>query len=153
MDQEASRTSEPSAGTPYATLFKLAVLATVFGIGHHIDHLLRADHLGWPLISEVTPFTYSLGIYPFIVVGLYLHARGQIGPGYWVLLTTIGALFVGLSHFGPLAVEPPEHIVGSYRSNAAGYAAVAWLITFVLVLVGIAIYGARLWLRARRGSQ
>lgn len=151
MNQHGSPPSGRSAGMPYATLFKLAALATAFGIGHHIDHLLRADHLGWPLISEVTPFTYSLGIYPFIVVGLYLHARGRVGPGYWAFLTTIGALFVGLTHFGPLAVEPPEHIVGSYRSTAAGYAAVAWLTTFVLLLVGIAIYGARLWLRARLG--
>lgn len=108
MDQKASPTSDASAGIPYATLFKLAVLAAVFGIGHHIDHLLRADHLGWPLISEVTPFTYSLGIYPFIVVGLYLHARGRVGPGYWAFLTTIGALFVGLTHLARWPSSPPS---------------------------------------------
>jgi hypothetical protein len=56
---------------PHRTLFKLALLATVFGIGHHIDHVIRGNHVGWPLIEEPTPFTYSLGFYPFIASGLY----------------------------------------------------------------------------------
>lgn len=80
MGQQNVSVSGGATGIPYPTLFKLALLAGAFGIGHHIDHVLRGNHVGWPLIDEATPFTYSLGIYPFIVVGLYLHLRGRIGP-------------------------------------------------------------------------
>lgn len=135
---------------PHRSLFKLALVATVFGIGHHIDHVIRGNHVGWPLIPEPTPFTYSLGFYPVIALGLYFHARGRVGPGFWAVLASSGALFVGLLHFGPLAVEPPADVVGPYRSPVAGYAALAWLITFVAVLSGTAIYAARLWVRERR---
>lgn len=134
------------------TLFRLALVATVFGIGHHVDHVIRGNHVGWPIIPDVTPFTYSLGFYPFIVVGLYLHARDRAGPGFWAVLAGAGALFVGLLHFGPLAVEPPADVIGPYHSEAAGYAALLWLITFVGVLAGTAVYAASLWARRHRGT-
>lgn len=50
-------------------LIMLAIFTTVFGIGHHVDHIIRGNHVGWPLTPEVTPFTYSLGFYPFIALG------------------------------------------------------------------------------------
>jgi hypothetical protein len=29
------------------------------GLLHHIDHVLRVDHSGWPFRSDVNPFTLS----------------------------------------------------------------------------------------------
>lgn len=136
----------------YPLLFKLAILTTVFGMGHHIDHVIRGNHMGWPLIAEVTPFTYSLGFYPFALVGLWLHVRGGIGPGYWTVLLTVGALFVGLAHFGPVAVEPPADVIGPYDSAVAGYAALAWLVAFLLIMIGSGLHAARLWRRTRSGT-
>lgn len=65
------------------------------------------------------------------------------------MLATFGVLFVGSTHFGPLAVELPEDVVGPYRSATAGYAALSWLIAFLVVLMGTAVYAGRLWRRER----
>jgi hypothetical protein len=126
-------------------LITLAVLTTLFGIGHHVDHIIRGNHVGWPLTSEVTPFTYSLGFYPFIAVGFLLYLHGRTVPMFWALLTGAGFFFVGLAHFGPVAVEPPADIVGPYSSALAGYAALAWLVAFLLLLAGTSLYAGRLW--------
>src|SRR3712207_1674902 len=73
----------------------LAVVITCFSIGHHIDHVIRGNHVGWPLIDEVTPFTYSFGFYPLIALGFFMWARGKIGPRSWSVLSLLGLLFVG----------------------------------------------------------
>ncbi len=129
----------------------LVFLATVLSLGHHIDHIIRGNHVGWPLTTEVTPFTYSLGVYPLILLGLSLYRSGRVGPGYWALLTGSGALFVAAIHFGPAAVEPPADIIDPYQSRVVGWVAFAWLVTFVAVLVANCVYETRTWLRQRGG--
>lgn len=126
-------------------LITLALLTTVFGFGHHVDHVIRGNHVGWPLNSEVTPFTYSLGFYPFIALGFYLYLRGRTVPGFWAILTGVGFFFVGLAHFGPFAVEPAADIVGPYKSALAGYAALVWLVVFLVFLASTSLYAGRLW--------
>lgn len=126
-------------------LLPLALLTMLFGIGHHVDHVIRGNHVGWPLIPELTPFTYSLGFYPMIALGLYLYLRNRVGPGFWAILAGVGFFFVGLLHFGPLAVEPPADILGPYSSKLAGYAALGWLVLFLLLLAATSLYAARLW--------
>jgi hypothetical protein len=37
--------------------------ALFLAIGHHIDHVLRGNAVGWPLTDEVNGFTASLSIY------------------------------------------------------------------------------------------
>ena len=86
-------------------LWILIVLATIFGPGHHVDHVIRGNHVGWPLTAEVTPFTQSPGLYPLILLGVVLTRTRRVGPGYWTLLTTGGVLFAGLVHFGPFVVN------------------------------------------------
>lgn len=126
-------------------LLTLVLVNTLFGIGHHVDHVTRGNHIGWPLIPEVTPFTYSLGFYPVIALGLYLYLRGRAGPGFWAILAGAGFFFVGLLHFGPLAVEPPPDILGPYSSALAGYAALGWLVVFLILLAATSLYAVRLW--------
>src|SRR5262245_31811623 len=101
-------------------LLVLAVIATLFSIGHHIDHIARGNHVGWPLNPHVTPFTITLGFYPVIALGFYLYLTGRVGAGFWTALSVVGVLFVSLNHFGPLAVEPPHDILGAYHSALAG---------------------------------
>lgn len=48
--------------------------ATVLSLGHHLDHVVRGNHTGRPLTDQVTPFTYSLGVYPLILLGLCLSS-------------------------------------------------------------------------------
>lgn len=80
--------SEQSGLTSVDTrLYALITLTTIFGIGHHFDHVVRGNHVGWPLIPEVTVFTYTLAIYPLVAVGLYLTLTERVGrdtgPSCW----------------------------------------------------------------------
>jgi hypothetical protein len=86
---------------PNRILYGLIFLAMFLSLGHHIDHIIRGNNVGWPLTAEVNAFTYSLGIYPLILLGLCLYASGRVGPGYWAILTGSGALFVAAIHVGP----------------------------------------------------
>jgi hypothetical protein len=53
------------------------IMATLaVGLFHHLDHVLRVDHSGWPFRPEVTPFTYSLAAYPILLFAL-------LGPFRW----------------------------------------------------------------------
>ena len=67
---------------PNRILYGLIFLAMFLSLGHHIDHIIRGNNVGWPLTAEVNAFTYSLGIYPLILLGLCLYASGRVGPGY-----------------------------------------------------------------------
>ena len=72
------------------TLYGLVALAVVMSVGHHIDHVIRGNNVGWPINSEVNAFTYSLAIYPLILTALLLHRAGEVGPGFWALLSEEG---------------------------------------------------------------
>ncbi len=135
------------------TLYGLIYLAAFMSLGHHIDHAIRSNHIGWPLTAAVTPFTYSLGVYPLILLGLYLYSSGRVGPGYWVLLTASGALFVSATHFVPAAVEPPADIINLYEPRIIGWLAFAWLVAFVAVLVVTCLYAGYSWFRWHRGAE
>ena len=105
-------------------LYGLIFLAMFMSLGHHFDHVIRGNHVGWPLTKHATPFTYSLVVYPLIFLGLYLYASGKVGPGYWAILSGSGALFVAAIHFGPASVEPRQT---SSTSTSRG-SSVGWLL-------------------------
>ncbi len=126
--------------------------AALLSLGHHLDHVIRGNQVGWPLIPDVTPFTYSLGIYPLLLLGLFLYRAGRAGPGCWMALSGGGALFVGALHFGPAAVETPADIIGAYAAPIVGRFAFGWLVALVALLVGTFLYEATLWSRRRRGG-
>ena len=130
-------------------VYGLVALAAVMSIGHHVDHVIRGNHVGWPVSAHATPFTYSLGIYPLILLGLYLYRTKRVGPGYWALLSGAGALFLAAIHFGPAAVEPPADIIDRYASRAVGWFAFAWLVLFIAVLVVNFLYESAAWFRQR----
>ena len=131
-------------------LYALIFLAMFMSLGHHIDHIIRGNNVGWPLTAEVNAFTYSLGIYPLILLGLYLYASGRVGRGFWAILSGSGALFVAAIHFGPAAVEPPADIIDLYEPRIVGWMAFLWLVAFVAVLVATCIYELRSWFAQRR---
>ena len=45
---------------PNRIMYALIFLAMFMSLGHHIDHVIRANHVGWPLTAELNTFTYSL---------------------------------------------------------------------------------------------
>lgn len=91
---------------------RLLGLTTVVGILHHIDHVLRVDHSGWPFIATVSPFTLSLLVYPIIISLFLLHSK----PWYrfWAILIIFLAVQAGHTF-----LEPPTHLyhTWTYGSN------------------------------------
>jgi hypothetical protein len=126
-------------------LYRLTYLAAALSFGHHIDHVIRHNAVGWPLTDHVNAFSMSLIIYPIIVTGLLLYRAGRVGPGFWALVSGGGAVFVSAVHFGPAAVEPPEMIHDAYDSPILGWLAFTWLVTFVAVLAITSLYETRVW--------
>jgi hypothetical protein len=60
------------------TAYRLTYLAAALSFGHHIDHVIRHNAVGWPLTDHVNAFTLSLVIYPIIVTGLLLYRAGLV---------------------------------------------------------------------------
>jgi hypothetical protein len=147
--------SQPTKDRPMhsRTLYRLTWLAAALSLGHHLDHVIRHNAVGWPLTDQVNAFTLSLVVYPVIATGLLLYRAGRVGPGFWALVSGGGAVFVSAVHFGPSAVEPPEMILGGYGLSILGWLAFAWLVTFVAVLAITSLYETRLWWRQRQARR
>lgn len=142
----------PTYASGDRTLYSLIYLAAILAIGHHVDHINRGNHVGWPITPEVNAFTYSLGIYPAILIGLLLYRSHRVGPGFWIFLSGGGALFLGAIHFGPFAIEPPADIIGLYDAPILGWLAFGWLVLLVGVLIISTIYETYRWREARRAA-
>jgi hypothetical protein len=131
-------------------LYRLTWLALAMSLGHHLDHLLRGNAVGWPVSGQVNAFTASLVVYPIIATGLVLYRSGRVGPGFWALVSGGGAVFVSAVHFGPAAVEPPALILHHYQPPILGWLAFGWLVAFVTVLAITCVYETRLWAQHRQ---
>ncbi len=95
---------------------RLLLLAAVLAVIHHADHVLRADHSGWPFLPQVTPFTFSLLVYP-IFLAVFL---ARLKPWYRVFGTAVLFLFATLSH---TLLETPmdQYRTWAYGSNFPGH--------------------------------
>ena len=118
---------------------------------HHIDHVLRVDHSGWPFTSAVTPFTYSLLVY--VAIAIVLAARGW--PRLRIGLSALLALFPTLAH---IFLETPsdQYITWAARPerNWLGVSSpilgsIAIVITVLLSLSAAATLGAFIRSRGR----
>lgn len=133
-------------------ILSLTALATLLTIGHHVDHLIRGNHVGWPVTDQVTAFTVSLLIYPILIVAVALFLAGRIGPGSWAFISGGGAVFVTVLHFGPFAVEPPHDILGQY-DGAAGPFWMGWLVLLIITLVVTCVVETIFWVRSRSDAR
>lgn len=79
----------------------ILVVAFVFGLMHHTDHVLRVDHSGWPFRPDLSPFTFSLLAYPIILFAILGPAR-LFWVGWFALL--VGTVFTIWAH---TAIETP----------------------------------------------
>ncbi len=126
---------------------------TIFGILHHVDHVVRGNHSGWPFQDPVTPFTFSLLVYALLLPGLYLTARGRLMAGYWLFTAVVALALVISVHFvGEEREAPIRDIYGVYDNPAAGFLTVtdlAMLIASLVVLAVIALQALRLARRSR----
>jgi hypothetical protein len=129
-------------------LLLILASAAVFSVLHHVDHVVRGNHSGWPFQAEVTPFTFSLLIYVLILPAIYLTARGRDVAGYHLFVAVTGLALLGFVHFAPTGEqESPVHdIYMAYESSIAGMLALmilAGLMTSVALLATIAFMTLR----------
>lgn len=91
---------------------RLALWTTLLGVLHHLDHVLRVNHSGWPFLADVTPFTYSLTVYPAIAV--LLAARGW--PRIRAALAFVLFVFPTVSH---VTLETPvdQYVTWAHRPD------------------------------------
>jgi hypothetical protein len=138
MDERTTRLVDRLDGPLPPRAYLLFGLATAFGLLHHVDHVVRGNHVGWPITPTVNPFTYSLAIYPLVVLGFVLSLTGRAGARYWTVVMTAGGGMLVFFHLSPWAVEPPTDVVLPYADPLWGYAA----FTALLVLIGVVFLGA-----------
>jgi hypothetical protein len=131
-----------------------AASVTIFGFFHHVDHVVRGNHSGWPFEEAVTPFTFSLLIYALLLPGLYLTWRGRLMAGYWLFTAVVLLALVTSVHFvGEDREAPIRDIYAVYDSPVWGFLALVdftVLVASLVVLSGAAIQALRL---ARRRSR
>jgi hypothetical protein len=109
---------------------------------HHLEHVLR-DAVGWPLSPDITPFTFSLLIYVFVLPGVYLTYRGRLWAGYWLALALVGLALVVPVHVGPVADDSVGHLQRVYAHPLAFLVALAILVGLVVSLLVLALTALR----------
>jgi hypothetical protein len=108
-------TWQPSEAQLRRWLLALGIAGIFLGLLHHTDHVIRGNHVGWPLTPEVNPFTFSLLLYPLALVGLYMTGRGRLSAGYWLFTAVLGFGLLASTHLGPFALEPLHDITTPYH--------------------------------------
>ncbi len=117
-----------------------ASAVTLLGILHHADHAIRGNHVGWPLVDTVTPFTFSLGLYLLLVPGLYLTLRRRAWAGYWLFTGLVTLALVVWVHFNPdPRSEQLGEIYGPYSNPILGLIALSILFALILSLVALVV--------------
>ena len=156
----------------------LASLATVLGFLLHVDRTLRGNHVGWPIIDSMTPFTPSLPVYPVLLGGIYLTRRVRVGARYWIvsgaamLLLVLGVHFdpapegesmrdIYVPYADPLAycgqnppVDPPQarFLCGAGPRPWLGVLAVGNMLALAVALAALTFAATRAWLAGRRAA-
>ena len=91
----------------------LLEITLILGAIHLIDHVLRADHSGWPFLDEVTPFTFfAVAVLPVILFAHFDRSRPWLRFGLVVFLL-VAVLF---AHF---FLETPGDQYGVWATNAS----------------------------------
>ena len=128
-------------------VYWVVALATLLGVAHHVDHIIRGNHVGWPITSHLNAFTYSLAIYPLIAAGLYLTLSGRVGDRYWAGFFAFSAGMLAYFHVSPWAIEPPGDVILPYADPAVGYLAFVVLLALIASVAFGSLYAAAAWYR------
>jgi len=119
-----ARPAPPAVASPTGRWWRrfvpLAAVATMLGVLHHTDHIVRGNHVGWPLTEQVTPFTPSFLVYVLLLGGIYFTRRGRAGARYWFFASAAMLALVLSVHFNPAPEgESVRDIYGPYADPAA----------------------------------
>jgi hypothetical protein len=161
--------SDTRVGTGSAhsrALVWIAASVGVLGLLHHVDHVFRGNHSGWPFTADVTPFTLSLLIYPMLIHGIWRTWRRQASAVYWLIIGVLLAGLVTFVHYVPIGkyervstdlylpyvdpyADPSRFNLAAPEAHRAWFqhvygphasALYGWLAVSVLVLLTLATY-------------
>jgi hypothetical protein len=119
-------------------------VVTVFGVLHHVDHVVRGNHSGWPFEEAVTPFTFSLLIYALLLPGIFMNLRGRVAAGWWLFVALVGLALVFSVHFvSPEREAPIRDIYAVYGNPVWGVLALVVLMGLLFGLVALAVTSLR----------
>ncbi|MBA3425413.1 MAG: hypothetical protein H0U04_12930 [Rubrobacter sp.] len=122
----------------------MGISVTVFGFLHHVDHVVRGNHSGWPFQEAITPFTFSLLIYALLLPGIYMNLRGRMAAGWWLFTAVVALALVFSVHFvGQDREAPIRDIYAVYGSPVSGLIALVVLAGLLTSLVVLAITALR----------
>ena len=122
----------------------LGCVVTVLAALHHVDHVVRGNHSGWPFQEAVTPFTFSLLIYALLLPGIYMNLRGRVAAWWWLFVALVGLALVFSVHFvGAEREAPVRDIYAVYDSPVWGVLALVVLYGLVLGLVALVVTAFR----------
>jgi hypothetical protein len=129
----------------------LGISVTAFGVLHHVDHVVRGNHSGWPFREEVTPFTFSLLVYALLLPGIYVNLRGRVAAGWWLFTAAVALALVSFVHFlgGEEREAPIRDIYAVYDSPVWGLLAVVLFYGLVFSLAALFITALRAVLARR----
>lgn len=134
---EDLRGTEEFTGWFYVVIFTPFIL----GLLHHVDHIVRGNHVGWPLTAEVNPFTYSLLVYPLLLIGLYVSWFTDLNAtNYWVGFFGFTSVLVTYTH---TFIEPPADILGPHSNPVIAYLALALMVALSAALILGLVYMVR----------
>jgi hypothetical protein len=122
-----------------------------FGGLHHVDHVVRGNHSGWPFQEEVTPFTFSLLVYALLLPGIYMNLRGRVAAGWWLFTAALALALITSVHFlgGEDREAPIRDIYAVYDNPVWGVLALVVLYGLVLGLVALFVMALRALLARR----
>lgn len=140
---------------------RLILISVLLAVLHHTDHVLRADHSGWPFTAQVTPLTFSLAVYPLLLGALF----ARHSP--WLRFALVVPVF-GFVQFAHMMIETPHDQYNTWaagisdfveavgRPNLLGLASplIGYFAVVVSVLLSLSLVAAlvSLFRDARRGS-
>ena len=138
--------TEPKSQMINHNLVALIGVGTLLSLGHTADHAIR-DDLRWPSAELIAFVIVSLVLFGAIGTGLYLYAKGKVGPRFWTIFAFAGVLFGWAAHFSPFTEQPPSYILSAYNYGLAGWVALGVLLALMLVMGVAGVYAAYLWRR------
>ena len=139
-----------------ARLLIAGISVSVFGFLHHVDHVVRGNHSGWPFQEQITPFTFSLLIYALLLPGVYMNLRGRVAAGWWLFTAVVALALVTSVHFLGEEREAPIRdiylVYGSLVSGLIALAVLTGLLSSLVVLAATAFRALRAGSRGRGGN-
>ncbi len=154
--------ANPTAGTPAPTdarhdghrrgLLLMALVVTVFGLVHHLDHAIRGhlvlteglppewNHSGLPLQEDVTGFTASLGVYVILLGGVALTLRRRAWAGYWLVAASALLAILLFVHFFSPQAETPQVIWNTYGGGPLAVLALTDLFALLAAVVALGVH-------------